>query len=757
MKYKHLLFFIVAILFTGVLSTNAKNNKNINAANLAVKWPQYISQFNLRWDFLPEDWDEAPFLGNGRSGLMVYKEKGKNSLRFELGNSLVHDHRKGSTLLENSRLLIGCFQLCPEGEITGGTMTLDIWNAEMTATLITNKGTITIQAMVITGEDGILIKAKPSAGEQNFKWNWEAANADCPRYIFGQKSGCWYKNPTDYVSNPTPEVFGSMQNGYCLQKLLEGGSTATAWKIKKEKSAQNLYVNISHAYPQSDIHILAQSEVNKIAAKKTTALIQTHRKWWHTYYPASFVSIPNQMMETFYWMQIYKIAAATRGNGDLVDNTGPWLTVTPWPNAWWNLNVQLTYWLLNGSNRLDLSKSLENAVYNNVDVLINNIPEKFRYNAAGLGRSSNLEGKSILFDPIENPGAEIGLLPWACHSLWLIYRHNMDDETLRNKLFPLLKKSTNYYIHFLIKGEDGKFHLPATHSPEYGNAEDCNFDFSLLRWSCQTLVESAQRLKLNDDLIPVWKDILANLVEYPTNENGLMIGKNKPYAVSHRHFSHLLMIYPLYLLNSDQGVDSLALIKKSTDYWLSLKGHHEGYSHTGASSIYSSIGDGDKALSSLKKLFSTFLRPNTMYKEAGPCIETPLSGAQSMHDMLLQSWGNKIRIFPAVPSEWKDVSFYQMRTQGAFLVSAKRVGGKTVFINIQSLVGELCIIKTDMKNPVSADSSIRLIQIEKGIYKIAINKGMAVSIFENGNTGSTTISPVNKQYQQTFFGRLKTK
>ena len=37
--------------------------------------------------------------------------------------------------------------------------------------------------------------------------------------------------------------------------------------------------------------------------------------------------------------------------------------------------------------------------------------------------------------------------------------------------------------------------------------------------------------------------------------------------------------------------------------------------------------------------------------ESGPVIETPLSGAQCIHDMLLQSWGGKIRVFPAVPSQ----------------------------------------------------------------------------------------------------------
>lgn len=53
-----------------------------------------------------------------------------------------------------------------------------------------------------------------------------------------------------------------------------------------------------------------------------------------------------------------------------------------------------------------------------------------------------------------------------------------------------------------------------------------------------------------------------------------------------------------------------------------------------------------------------------MYKESGPVIETPLSAAQSIHDMLLQSWGGKIRIFPAIPATWKDIAYSGLRTEG---------------------------------------------------------------------------------------------
>ncbi|GGV83459.1 hypothetical protein GCM10015535_26620 [Streptomyces gelaticus] len=50
------------------------------------------------------------------------------------------------------------------------------------------------------------------------------------------------------------------------------------------------------------------------------------------------------------------------------------------------------------------------------------------------------------------------------------------------------------------------------------------------------------------------------------------------------------------------------------------------------------LGKGEDALKYLGQLMSRFIRANTMYKESGPVIETPLSAAQSLHDMVCQSW-----------------------------------------------------------------------------------------------------------------------
>lgn len=727
----------------------------IDAHPLTIKqnidWPQFMSQQDMIWEKLPEYWHESAYLGNGRLGLMIYKEPNQNCIRLETGNTDVHDHRTKRDVFGIPRLLTGHFELQPEGEIINGKMRLDLWNAEASTDITTTKGIIHLQTFVHADDMVIIIKATVEGDEQDFKWKWVPAEANSPRYLLFKRQGKMDRIPKDYKLNPSPVINKHNDINLSIQKLLEGGETSVGWKETQNTAKERiLWINLTHTYPQNNSSEICKNEIQKACKQGYKALQQTHRKWWNAYYPASFISLPEAKIENFYWIQMYKLASATRGDRALIDNTGPWLTETPWPNAWWNLNVQLTYWPLNASDHLDLAASLENALYNNIDQLRLNIPSAYRHNSLGIGVASNLE---CMTTEVGIPGkgkAQVGLLPWACHNLWLIYRHKMDDDILRNKLYPLLKESINYYLHFLYKGEDGKWHLPATYSPEYDSAEDCNFDLSLLRWGCQTLLESADRLNIKEPLSETWKDILLNLTPYPTDENGLLIGKNMPYAFSHRHYSHLLAIYPLYLINNEHPND-IELIEKSLAHWQSKPKALLGYSCTGASSISSALGKGNDALAYLNKLFGKFLSPTTMYKESGPVIETPLSGAQCIHDMLIQSWGGMIRIFPAIPDSWQEVAYSGLRTEGAFKVSASRKDGRTQFIHIKSLAGEPCIIKTDIIAPVfKGKRNFKVNSSQKGIYQIDLKKGEEVCIYPKGQSPHLIISPISHPTKNHF-------
>jgi hypothetical protein len=62
---------------------------------------------------------------------------------------------------------------------------------------------------------------------------------------------------------------------------------------------------------------------------------------------------------------------------------------------------------------------------------------------------------------------------------------------------------------------------------------------------------------------------------------------------------------------------------------------------------------------------------------------------QAVHEMLLQSWGGVVRVFPATSKTWQDASFERLRAEGGFVVSAGRKAGRTVRVEIRATTGGL--------------------------------------------------------------------
>jgi hypothetical protein len=403
--------------------------------------------------------------------------------------------------------------------------------------------------------------------------------------------------------------------------------------------------------------------------------------------------------------------------------------------AWFNLNVQLTYWCVADANRLDLGESLAGRFDRYRDNLIANMPAQFGGDCAGFYTTVPQD----LYSPWEMQS--LGDLPWAMHDYWMLVRRSMDEQRMKKQFFPLLKLSINTYLKVLEKGTDGRLHLPPSFSPEIGYVPDANYNLALLRWGCETLVDLCQRLKIDDPLLPKWKETLEKLVDYPTDASGFMIGRDFPLTFGHRHYSHLLMIYPLYLVNVEQP-GGRELIEKSLRHWIGYKDGKCIYTWAGASSIASALNDGNLALEYLNRIKQdSRLTCTTMQNEGGnPVMESPLATAQCIHDMLIQSWGGTIRVFPAVPDAWKDACFSDLRGEGAFLVSAVRKAGKTQWIRVKSLVGEPCRIKTDMAEPTLQDVSRHVLKmVEPHVYELNLRKGEDALLVPKGAEGTAVV------------------
>ncbi len=438
---------------------------------------------------------------------------------------------------------------------------------------------------------------------------------------------------------------------------------------------------------------------------------------------------------------MYKFASATRGNGPILDLMGPWYNHTFWPMVWGDLNVQLIYWTHLTANRLQAGESLVNTVDRYRDNLLKNAPDHWE-DCATLG--------ALFPQDMDSENSFPDMLVWILHDYWLHCQYAGDRERMRDGLFPVLRQAVNSYRSYFqenpLEEEDGKIHVKNSWSPEYkpGHGQDINFTLALIRWSCQTLLDLNQEFGLDDPLATEWANILDELVEFQVDENGLRIGKDIPFSKPHRHYSHLLGFYPLAVITPEKPEDR-DLLRTSLDHWLEVTTTGTdrsaggmpvtGYTCTGAASMYAWLGDAEKAYEYQDMFINHYgVSPTTMYAEVkfNPVIESPFSYATAIHEMLLQSWGGTLRVFPASPEKWGDIAFKDLRAQGAFLVSAKKKAGHTQFVSIESLTGSPCEVQTDIPDPLiyidgrEVGNGNRVVMNDAGMYEIDLQKGETV-------------------------------
>jgi hypothetical protein len=404
-------------------------------------------------------------------------------------------------------------------------------------------------------------------------------------------------------------------------------------------------------------------------------------------------------------------------------------------------------------NRLELGESFINFMDAKRDNFYRNARDIWGFDeCATVPHTTCYEGLrgdgSAAPDRYINPGD----FTWALHNYYLHYRYSMDHSLItdqsRHAFYPLLRDSINLYLKILKKGDDGRLHLPVLHSPEYGEDADNNYNLSLLRWGCQTLIELNRRYDLKDPLVPTWQRTLQDLVPYPVDKNGLRIGATVSYTKSHRHWSHILMVHPLHIMTGDQP-ENRELLEKSVLHWLTVDSSRgiNGWSRAAAASLYATLGDGDNAIKQIHGHMADkrFVRPNTMYIEGSPVIECSIVLNRSLQDMLLQSWGDKIHVFAAIPKTWQSAMFHDLRAEGAFLVSAKLDAGKTAWVRIKSLAGEPCRVQPNLVGRAHVLINGTQISVEPsagGIYELSLDAGDEAVLYSGETVPDLIISPL---------------
>ena len=438
------------------------------------------------------------------------------------------------------------------------------------------------------------------------------------------------------------------------------------------------------------------------ASESPDEFLEDHCNWWRRFWAKSSVQVPDEKIEALWYMGLYMLASASRENGCAASLHGLWSPDSCIPPAHgfyiWDFYSQ--HWGLYTANHLELGEVFCDHFLSILPRLREQTRQFYEWDGVFVPGVMIVDGSWIF-----RGGNEVLLWPgataWVAQAFWWQYLYSDDIQFLREKAYPFMRECMLFYERLLEKGEDGKYHLYVSFSPEFQSwIADDTLSLTLVRYLINAAVKAVEILEIHESHLLIWREMLENLQEYHVDESGLCLGEGLSYTESHRHMSHLGPIYPCDDLNIDGSSEDRQLIERSIENVI-LKGYGTfvGWAFVWLSAIAARVGRGRMAWWTLKQFADAFVSGNTYNlnldwerngistKRDTLCVDGNMGAVDSLNQMLLQSWGGRIRVFPACPNHWRDIRFDNLRCEGGVEVSAVREDGRTLGVRLQSASG----------------------------------------------------------------------
>jgi hypothetical protein len=477
-----------------------------------------------------------------------------------------------------------------------------------------------------------------------------------------------------------------------------------------------------------------------------------HLSYWDAFRRRSSVDIPDTALAKQYACEMYKFGAAAREYSYPVSLQSVWTAddgkLPPWKGDYHHdLNTQLSYWPCYTGNHLNEGLGYLNTLWEQREV-------NREYTKTYFGKNGiNVPGVCTLTGEPMAGWIQYSLSPtvaaWLSHHFYLHYKYSMDRQFLKERAYPYLKEVAVFLEEFTYLDEHGVRQLPLSSSPEINDNNISawfhtmtNYDLSLLLFAFSAASELASDAGLKEEAAH-WAELASQLPEFDLDERmGLTFANGFPYNQSHRHFSHAMAIHPLGIIDRSNGEKDRKIIEATIanferlgpDWWC-------GYSYSWFGNMKARAMDGEGAARELRTFAECFCLRNTFHANGDQTksgksrltyrpftLEGNFAFAAGIQEMLLQSHTGIICIFPAIPKSWQDVSFRDLRTHGAFLVSAKKENGIIKQVTVKSEKGGTL----RMENPFAGagfkvKGTGRNPVIKDGIIEIETDEGQVIS------------------------------
>ncbi len=706
-----LLAATVAVIVTGITqpahasTTDAAFNSGTGALN--VDYANYMAKHDIVYNAPNTNPLYGLTVGNGHTGAMVWSQSGITAQVSGVDLSEQSAYAAGNLNLQTTPAIDSGYSTYQQRlSLYDGTLTTK-YDSNRTVTILGSPANASGSSEVMglhvddsrTGVSAVTLELSmwdPStvtnSGDVPDLNTWKTVSTYADSTGAGFSRGQTDANGFGYTFGATVEgaaYTATVVNGTRVRLTITPTASYTIWFTAASR------INA----PNRDSVTQAKNQLASVKSTGYPTTLTNYKNWWHSFWSRSFVQYSNSAgdadyLENVYYLATYMIAAGGYGNYPFHFINGVFRATqdaTKWSNAYWYWNQRDVYNSFLASNHVDLIANFNKLYSRNYTAL--KAYTQTRYGIDGLwvpetmgwdGNARGTTGSDYTKD-ILSTGTE------AAYNMYLQYRYTNDTTYLTNTAYPFIRDVVKFYAAKLSKDANGKYYMAVSNSHEtYWDVKDAVTDLASVRLLFPIAIAVSNQLGQDSGSRASWQSIVDNLVPYQVS-GGAYLPMDPPVAQTRNNenvASELIWPY-------DRTGIGAADYQTAVNTW-NARPFPYGNVWSNDAVQAARLGLGDQAFAGMKTMLQKYQNyPNGMTSNTNGVFEYLGVNLTAMNESLLQSYNDKIRVFPAPPTDSSFVGKFTLLAKDGFQVSSEREGGEVKYIGLKSLYGKTA----DVVNP----------------------------------------------------------